>query len=347
LTAANIMIIFEDMKAFNSLLFSLLLIVGCSVKTEPSVTGEFLYESAEFPQCHAATIVEYPQGELVAAFFGGSWESADDVCIYLCRKKIGEKQWSAPVKIAEDSLHACWNPVLYAPGDGRLMLFYKTGRMVAEWKGHVKTSYDGGLTWPETYDFPDGMLGAIKNKPVALPSGRIVSPSSDETDGWKIHFELSDDGGRSWCKVGPVAADDSVGVIQPSIIVHKDGSLQALCRTWNARIASTVSNDGGETWSKVELLDYPNNNSGVDAMTLPDGRFVMLCNPVGIDRGPRYPLVASISSDGRNWTELLTLESEPVENGYCYPSAILGSDGAIHVVFTWDRKKIKYARIEL
>lgn len=338
------------------------LIVAAAVVSSCSrgvlVTQQFLYETADFPACHAATIVEYPKGQLSVAFFGGTAESQDDVCIYLSRKGLADDSWSAPEIVAEDSLHACWNPVLYATEDGRMLLFYKTGARVSQWVGHMKTSYDGGLTWTEDYSFPQGMIGAVKNKPVRLASGRIVSPSSEERDipgeiytKWTVHFELSDDGAKTWRKVGPVEADDSLRVIQPTILVHKDGSLQALCRSVNNKLASTVSKDGGETWSKVELIDFPNNNSGVDAVTLPDGRFILVANPLGLNPGStfgeRYPLCVLLSEDGYNWKNICTLASEPIENGYCYPSVIYGSDGALHIVYTWDRKKICYARIEL
>lgn len=331
---------------------AILMIAGCGAG-DVEVTQEFLYEQAAFPQCHAATIVEYPEGCLTAAFFGGPYEGNDDVCIYLCRKKIGDDTWSEPVVVAEDSLHACWNPVLFAPGDGRLLLFYKTGPEVAKWTGHVRTSYDGGGTWTGDYEFPQGMLGAIKNKPVTLASGRIVSPSSEESYAgtkdrriWTVHFEISDDGAHSWRKVGPVEADDSLMVIQPTVLQHKDGTLQALCRSANGSVMMTWSHDGGDSWSKMEPSNVPNNNSGIDAVTLPDGRFVLVANPIG-DSGKRYPLCVLVSEDGINWENVCTLASEPVESGYCYPSVIYGSDGALHVVYTWDRKKIRYARVVL
>ena len=56
-----------------------------------------------------------------------------------------------------------------------------------------------------------------------------------------------------------MAAPEGFELIQPTILVHKDGSLQALCRTKNAFIGSTWSRDRGETWSEVELLDVPQN----------------------------------------------------------------------------------------
>lgn len=329
-----------------------LALLSCGHEVE--VSQEFVYTEADFPSCHASTIVEYPEGVLNVAFFGGSHEGADDVCIYLCRKEMKDSVWSAPEKVAEDGLHACWNPVLFAPDNERMLLFYKTGPNVAGWTGHVKTSYDGGHTWPEEYTYPQGMLGAIKDKPVKLSSGRIIAPSSEEIPvpgqdkiDWTIHFEISDDGGLSWRKVGPVEADDTVRVIQPAILIHKDGTLQALCRSSNYKVATTWSHDDGETWSKVEMTDFPNNNSGIDAVTLPDGRFAMVCNPVGSDWGARYPLCLYVSDDGLTWKEVVTLESEPVESGYCYPSMIVGSDGALHICYTWDRKRIRYARVKL
>lgn len=328
-------------------------ICSCSKTDGTTVTKEFVYTEAEFPSCHAATIVEYPQGQLNVAFFGGSHESADDVCIWLSRKEMKDTVWSSPQMVAQDSLAATWNPVLYSCKDGRMLLFYKTGKRVAWWKGHVKTSYDGGYTWDEDYAFPDGMIGAVKNKPVRLACGRIISPSSEEIErpnnpsiiDWTVHFELSDDDGHTWRKVGPVAADDSVGVIQPTILVHKDGSVEALLRSRNGKIGSTVSKDNGQTWSAVELIDFPNNNSGIDAVTLPDGRFVMVCNPVG-KGGKRYPLAVFVSDDARHWEELCILEDEPCPHGYCYPSIILGSDGALHCIYTWNRQRIRYARID-
>ena len=50
--------------------------------------SEFIYDAAAFPECHAATIAETPNG-LVAAFFGGTRERDPDVCIYLSRKAPG------------------------------------------------------------------------------------------------------------------------------------------------------------------------------------------------------------------------------------------------------------------
>ena len=118
------------------------------------VCHQFLYDTASFPSCHAATIEALPNGDLVAAFFGGSWEGCHDVGIWLCRKGRGDTAWSAPKLVAHgdvgDSVqHPCWNPVLYQvpTHKGELLLFYKTGIYIKDWVGHLLRSQDGGMTW--------------------------------------------------------------------------------------------------------------------------------------------------------------------------------------------------------
>lgn len=273
---------------------------------------------------------------------------------------------------------ACWNPVLYQVPGGDLLLFYKIGLKVSDWTGWLVRSKDGGKTWSKREPLPEGFLGPIKNKP-EMVNGRIICPSSTEGDGgWRVHFEISDDKGKTWKKVGPLDAelsvltanripgtvqkDDQEGgeavqgtdakpiyAIQPSLLRHKDGRLQVLCRTRNAQLATAWSSDNGDTWSKVSLLDVPNNNSGTDAVTLHDGRHVLIYNNFstlpGTPKGPRTPLGIAVSTDGIAWQHVLTLEDSPVSQ-YSYPSIIQGKDGRLHAVYTWRRQLVKYAEID-
>ena len=122
----------------NSILFLSLASIG-HAQSNAIVTSEFIYETAPFPECHAATIAETPRG-LVTAFFGGTQERNPDVCIYVSRKDQGASKWSTPVNVANgiqnDTLrYACWNPVLYQIPAGDLLLFYKVGPSPAKWKG--------------------------------------------------------------------------------------------------------------------------------------------------------------------------------------------------------------------
>jgi len=52
--------------------------------------------------------------------------------------------------------------------------------------------------------FADPLLGPVKNKPVKLSDGSLLSGSSTEDKGWRVHFEHSTDGGKTWQFIGPV-----------------------------------------------------------------------------------------------------------------------------------------------
>lgn len=320
------------------------------------LVDEFIYDTASFPSCHAATIAETTQGELVTAFFGGTKERNPDVCIWVSRKT--DQNWTDPQMIAEGFMegdstrYPTWNPVLYQVPNGALLLFYKIGPKPSEWYGYVRSSDDGGVTWSDQKALPEGYAGPVKNKPVLLRNGNLFCPTSTENDGWKVHFEVTPDFGETWSQIGPINQGEKNGdidVIQPSILDHGNGKLQILCRSRSRRVATAWSEDNGQTWSAVTLTSLPQNNSGTDAVTLKDGRHVLVYNhtldPDGKAKGPRTPLNLSVSEDGINWSAALVLEDSPISQ-YSYPSVIQTSDDKIHVVYTWRRERIKHVEID-
>jgi predicted neuraminidase len=312
---------------------------------EPGVVkSEFIFETAPFPSCHASTIVEEP-GALVCAWFGGTAERNPDVGIWLSRHAAGK--WTPPVEVANGVQtpalrYPTWNPVLFQPMVGPLMLFYKVGPSPSEWWGMSMTSPDQGRTWSQPRRLHDGILGPIKNKPVQLSSGDILSPSSTEHDGWRVHFERSGDQGKSWTATPPQNDGREFAAIQPTILIHKDGRLEALGRTRKNGIFVLWSEDQGRTWSKMQSTGLPNPNSGIDATTLQDGRFLLVYNNSSTGRSP---LNVAISSDGVTWRRVLTLEDTPGKQ-YAYPAVIQTSDGLVHITYTWKRERIKHVVID-
>ena len=317
--------------------------------SSPIVRSEFIYEEAPFPSAHASTIVQTSDG-LLAAWFGGTRERAPDVGIWTSRHVNG--RWSAPVEVADGvqsdgGRYPCWNPVLFDMGAGAITLFYKVGPSPSEWWGMTIVTRDGGQTWSDRQRLPKGVLGPIKNKPVRLSDGTIIAGSSTESTEnpsvWRAHFERSEDGGQSWKIVRPSmpTSGPEVEAIQPSILIHTDGRLQAIGRTRSLRVFETWSRDRGRTWSPLALTSLPNPNSGIDAVTLRDGRHVVVYNHT--TQG-RTPLDVAFSSDGEKWDPPIVLESDPGE--YSYPAVIQTSDGLIHITYTWKRERIKHVVID-
>jgi len=243
-----------------------------------------------------------------------------------------------------------WNPVLYQIPGGELLLFYKIGPSPSTWKGFMRTSADNGKSWSAQKALPEGFLGPIKNKPVLLKDGTLLCPTSTEGKGWQVHFEATKDWGKTWTMIGPINGEkDELKAIQPSILFHPDGKLQALCRSQNRAILSTWSSDQGKTWSKLEPTSLPNNNSGTDAVTLKDGRQLLVYNhvlPPGKEvKGARTPLNVALSKDGKTWYAAAVLEDSPISQ-YSYPSVIQTKDGLVHIVYTWRRERIKHVVID-
>lgn len=254
---------------------------------------------------------------------------------------------------------------------------------IAFWEARLKKSYDNGLTWSDFESLPEGFLGPIKDKPV-WHEGRLICGSSVQSKYGhipsRIHFEWSDDRGASWHWAEPDSVEQSIpcklrkpgrvgenrdvpddpdrffgnwapiSSIQPTILIHRDGALQALCRTGNGKMSTTWSRDNGATWGPETLTDIPQNGSGIDAITLPDGRFALVYNDFetlpGHSSGPRSPLKLAVSDDGLHWTDVVTLEDDAIKE-YSYPAVICDDEGCLHIAYTWRRYRVKYVKVRL
>lgn len=327
------------------------------------ISGELIYslDNKPTPETHASTLVETPSG-IVAAFFSGTYEKHPDVGIRVSRLEGGEWTWPEEVAngVQNDTLrYPCWNPVLFLPKGGPLQLFYKVGPSPREWWGMLITSEDDGKTWSEPVKLGEDdkighLLGPVKNKPVQLDDGTIIHPSSTEMmvndeDLWRVHFEISRDNGEIWEVVGPINDGKTFGAIQPSVLTYEDGRLQVLCRTREGVISQSWSDDKGKTWSEMTATDLPNPNSGTDAVTLRDGRQLLIYNhstKEGEEPKGRNLLNLALSVDGKEWDPVMTLENEPLKAGYAYPAIIQSEDGLVHITYTFGRESIKHVVID-
>ncbi|MCC8409670.1 exo-alpha-sialidase [Mucilaginibacter sp. UR6-1] len=337
----------------RSLLLAVLLLALPGIVQAQSfkkLSSDLVFTNAPFKQCHASTIVQNKAGELLLACFGGTQEGKNDVSIWLTTLSNGKATSTTKVAdgVVNDTLrYPAWNPVLFKDKAGTITLFYKVGPNPREWWGMYKTSHDDGKTWSAPVKLPAGILGPIKNKPVQLKNGVILSPSSIEEMGengrWKAHMERSTDNGKTWANI-PVDTAGKFDVIQPSILTYSGGKLQILCRSRQGTVVQAWSADGGKTWGKLSATSLLNPNSGTDAVTLKSGKQLIVYNPdvPGKDWfNGRGKLRVAMSTDGQKWTDVAVLENGDKEE-YSYPAIIQTNDGLVHITYTYDRKNIKH-----
>ncbi|NLV90820.1 MAG: exo-alpha-sialidase [Firmicutes bacterium] len=322
---------------------------------------EFIFtDERPFASCHASTLVVLPNQEILAAWFGGSEEGADDVAIWCSRRSQGK--WSPPICIADEEGLPHWNPVLFSAPDGRIFLFYKVGKQIPSWQTRVMISEDQGETWSAPRELVPGDRGGrgpVKNKPIVAFDGTWLAPASIEGDRWDAFVDRSRDQGATWQQsslvplarpgTGETAEDQPLvtgkGVIQPTLWQSQPGRVHMLLRSTEGRIFRSDSNDNGQSWSRAYPIDMPNNNSGIDLAQTPQGYLALAYNPVGENWGARTPLVVAGSSDnGITWPAMITLEED--EGEFSYPAIVATQDG-IYLTYTWNRTRIAFCELSL
>lgn len=307
------------------------------------IHSEIIKEPHLVPSAHASTIVETDDG-ILAAWFGGTYERHPDVSIYTSRFEDG--QWSNPIMVAdgvqnESQRFPCWNPVLFKRENGDLILYYKVGPSPSTWWGEYKISTDEGKNWSGSQVIPRGCLGPIKNKPVIIPGGKILYPTSIEIVGkWNVYMEMSNQDLTDWEKIE--IDNNGFDAIQPSVLFYPDGSLQILCRSKNKSVVESWSHDNGKTWTPLMATELVNNNSGTDAVTLSNGLQLIIYNPI---TSGRNKLAIAASYDGKIWEKLIDLEDHD-SGEFSYPSIIQDGVGNVHVSYTYNREKIKHVELK-
>jgi predicted neuraminidase len=322
--------------------------LGAADRPGAIVSSGFVFDRAPFRSAHASTIVETRDG-LVAAWFGGTEEGHPDAGIWASRNDGAG--WSPPVEVAnglqsDGRRHPCWNPVLFQPSRGPLLLFYKVGRNPREWWGLARTSADQGRSWSGPVRLPAGILGPIRAKPVELAGGEVLAGSSTEDAGWVVHMERFRGGddlasADAWQRSDPLNDPKEFGAIQPTILAHSPSRLQVLCRSRQGVVTESWSEDAGRTWGKMAATALPNPSAGIDAVRLTDGRLLLIYNPT---TSGRARLEIAVSADGKTWDRAVVLEDSPGE--YSYPAMIQARDGRVHVTYTWKRERIRHVVVD-
>ncbi len=167
-------------------------------------------------------------------------------------------------------------------------------------------------------------------KPTVLPSGRILLPLYSDTFSISI-MAISDDRGNSWRASEPLIG---FGNIQPSVLRRDNGMLVAYMRENGPlkKIRVSESSDDGETWGPVGTIDLPSPGSGLDAVRLQSGNWLLIYNDT---TSGRNRLALSLSKDeGATWSITKHLEDHAT-GSYHYPAIFQTRDGTIHTVYSY------------
>jgi len=304
-------------------------------------------------RCHASTIAEAANGDLLAAWWEGPYELCNEMMIAGARLKAGSVHWSQPF-VFVNSDKPDGNPVLFAHPNGRLWLFYVT--VYGNWWNHCKvfykTSDDNGHTWSEPVTLQEEQGWMLRHKPVVLSTGRIILPAyhesttTDQINNYSFML-ISDDEGQTWTPSEPIRSLPPN--LQPTVIERSDGSLLALCRYYvyprpddRGRIWMSVSTDQGETWSEATRTSFPNPNSGADMVQTASGNLILAFNDA---TNKRTPLSLALSQDeGKTWPYRKAIET--IDGQYDYPAIIQSSDGLLQLTYSYNHLKIKHVTFD-
>ncbi len=287
------------------------------------VSGRDGYHTFRIP-----AVVRSSRGVLLVFCEGRKDGSSDtgDIDVVLRRSLDEGKTWGALQVVADDGAHTIGNPcpvVDGATGTVWLLLTRNHGKdhqrqIEAGTSREPRTvwachSTDDGKTWSRPADVSRttrradwGWYGTGPCNGIQLRDGRLVVPchhTPRQSHVQHSHVIYSDDGGKSW-KLGGVAGPNTG---ESTVAELADSSLLMSIRSHprlTGRRATTVSKDGGLTWSELALdktlIDPGCQGSILHLTARPAARNRLLfSNPASTKR---ERLTVRLSDDGgRTW----------------------------------------------
>ncbi|MBS5064328.1 MAG: exo-alpha-sialidase [Hungatella hathewayi] len=335
---------------------------------------EALLPAGGYETAHAPSLLELEEGDMLCAWFAGSFEGSGDVSIVCSRLKNGAKKWEEPCQVSRDMHRSEQNPSLFLGPDKNVWVVYTSQQERVPGKDNMQftseircqRSADGGISWGN-YEVMFGQPGSFCRQPIQiLTNGRwifgnwLCSDSESGLAGNPTVFRISDDEGKTWRMV---EMPESSGYVHANVIELEAGRLTAFMRSRAADfIYQSESADNGDTWTVPVPTILPNNNSSISALKLRSGRIALAYNPTcAPDAKPgtvswpglRCPVAVALSEDGgMTWPFIRYMEqgegfagAENRTNNkqYEYPYLMQGRDERLHLVYAYkNRVCIKY-----
>ncbi|ANJ00766.1 hypothetical protein A8O14_06780 [Polynucleobacter wuianus] len=337
--------------------------VKAKVSGQPSVSGpraDWLPDTGA-PSVHAASLITLKDGGICAFWFAGSREGAADVVINTAVFDSKTNTWSSPSVVidrvgAQKGLSRyiakLGNPVPARMADGRLQLFFVTVS-IGGWAGSsisTMISEDDGFTWGR----PERLITSplinlstlVKSPAIVFADGRLGLPAYHEWIGRFGEF-LRLDGTQV---IDKRRMSSGRSAIQPVIFVNEPQDATAYFRQTRSagqpkHIPISHTQNAGQSWQAAADLEIANPNSAVAGLTLKNGTHLLALN--NIEAG-RHRLVLMMSNPKLGqWHVVEVLENDEAladeqRKEFSYPFLISENGNDAHLVYTWDRKKIRH-----
>jgi predicted neuraminidase len=265
----------------------------------PFLTSELLFPLEHWHN-HGSTVVELPDGDLIASWFHGSGErTADDVLVRGARLVKGETRWSAPFLMADTVGYPDTNSTMFLDPRKRLWLLWPT-ILANEWhtalmKYRIASDYPRGRApiW-EVSEVLHVTPGEEFSRTVNLEMERLLASGSVEDEQGKAYLEkLKKDAGDKltrrlgWMTRAHPYVLDGTRLIVP---LYSDGFSFSLM---------AISDDWGATWKTSTPL-VGRGNIQPSLAKRKDGTLVAYMRDNG---PPPKRLMVSRSTDrGETWT---------------------------------------------
>jgi predicted neuraminidase len=300
--------------------------------------NEFLKNPDDFfGHAHAATITEH-KGELFSAWYVyKEKESENGQVVYaLFNKNLNlwsKSSFAFPMMIGTSQ----GNPVLYSYQDKLYMYFvvlkrnyWNSAELFLSYLDNKKQEWSS----PKKLSTDEGIM--VRHRPMVVGDFGIV-PAYDEISMKTILYRFQTDPSKlvEYCRLPQK-------MIQGDLISFNKNECQMYLRSAddNRKVIKVVSSDCGKEWHPPRETNLHCPLSGIAAIILQSGKILVANNHT--EKHKRTPISLSLSDTKGLDFDLGTWHVDSSDIELSYPSLIQDSLGIIHLVFTFNRKMIKW-----
>lgn len=319
--------------------------VNCSL-LPPNVFGPEAADAdcyaAAYRKWQSAPCISKAYGKLFCCFSGdnfGGDEQPNNYNVVMCSDDEGIT-WQTACVIDHMDAVRLHEPILWTAPDGTLWHMWAQSYEWWDGRGGVwamkLTAKNGAVKWSRPRRLCDGVMAC---PPTTRADGRVLVPVSI-WNRWRDRIHSFPNWGESSVYVtdadltkltylGGTRAATS-GFDENAVVERADGSLLMIIRC-DRHIASTVSRDGGQTWSEpAPMMAHTSSRSYLTK--LPSGHYLLVTNDSATCR---EKMTAFLSTDEcQTWTATCVLDAREAVS---YPAGCVNADGRVYVAWDYNR----------